>query len=64
MDQYPFRPWDEKLSAKALLYQTNFNRPDIAFVDTLLAQISATPTIHTDRSQIRYPQISKWNKRY
>ena len=45
MDQYPFRPWDEKLSAKALLYHTNCNRPDIAFVDTLLAQISATPTI-------------------
>ena len=57
MDQYPFRPWDEKLGAKALLHQTNCNRPDIAFVDTLLAQISATSTIHSDRSQIRYPQI-------
>ena len=34
MDQYLFRPWDEKLSAKALLYHTNCNRPDIAFVDT------------------------------
>ena len=45
MDQYLFRPLYEELSTKALLYHTNCNRPDIAFVDTLLAQISATPTI-------------------
>ena len=43
--QCPFRPWDKKLSAKALLYHTNCNRPDIAFVVTLLAQNSATPTM-------------------
>ena len=37
MDQYPFRPWDDKLSAnKVLVYYTNYNRPDIAFIDTLL----------------------------
>jgi hypothetical protein len=37
MDQYPFRPWDDKLGTnKALVYYTKCNRPDIAFVNTLL----------------------------
>ena len=44
MDQYPFRPWDEKFCAiKVLMYIANRNRLDIAFANTQLAQNSATP---------------------
>ena len=37
MDQYPFRPWDDKHSAnKVLVCHINYNMLNIAVVDTLL----------------------------